>query len=230
MATGGRPATAPARARGRRLHDANGIRTDDGSAKDRAEPPGRTRCLSAKRFGVCCCGPKRRRSRRCVILFAVFSFLSPDLFPTKLTYISVMAVAAELGIVSIGVTLADDWRALRSVGRRGSRACLLCRDRADARRAICPPILAAPAAIAVGARSAQSMVRWSSRFRIHSFVVTLGTMLIWRGVVIALTGGFPITVDDSAAVSRRHVWSAAVRVPDVDAVVFRDRRGSARSC
>ena len=32
------------------------------------------------------------------------------------------------------------------------------------------------------------------RFRIHSFVVTLGTMLIWRGVVIALTGGFPVTV------------------------------------
>jgi simple sugar transport system permease protein len=32
------------------------------------------------------------------------------------------------------------------------------------------------------------------KFRIHSFVVTLGTMLIWRGVVIALTGGFPMTV------------------------------------
>ena len=32
------------------------------------------------------------------------------------------------------------------------------------------------------------------RFRIHSFVVTLGTMLIWRGVLIALTGGFPMTV------------------------------------
>ena len=40
-----------------------------------------------------------------VILFVVFTILSPDLFPTKLTYISIMAVASELGIISIGVTL-----------------------------------------------------------------------------------------------------------------------------
>ena len=40
-----------------------------------------------------------------VVLFVVFTILSPQLFPTKLTYISVMSVAAELGIVSIGVTL-----------------------------------------------------------------------------------------------------------------------------
>ena len=40
-----------------------------------------------------------------VILFVVFTLLSPQLFPTKLTYISLMSVASELGIVSIGVTL-----------------------------------------------------------------------------------------------------------------------------
>ena len=40
-----------------------------------------------------------------VVLFVVFTALSPDLFPAKLTYVSIMAVAAELGIVSIGVTL-----------------------------------------------------------------------------------------------------------------------------
>ena len=40
-----------------------------------------------------------------VVLFIVFTILSPNLFPTKATYISVMSVAAELGIVSIGVTL-----------------------------------------------------------------------------------------------------------------------------
>src|ERR1700683_1483456 len=40
-----------------------------------------------------------------VILFVAFTILSPDLFPNKLTYISFMSVAAELGIVSIGVTL-----------------------------------------------------------------------------------------------------------------------------
>ena len=35
-----------------------------------------------------------------IVLFIVFTILSPELFPTKLTYISVMSVAAELGIVS----------------------------------------------------------------------------------------------------------------------------------
>jgi simple sugar transport system permease protein len=40
-----------------------------------------------------------------VVLFIAFTILSPQLFPTKLTYISIMSVAAELGIVSIGVTL-----------------------------------------------------------------------------------------------------------------------------
>src|SRR5690606_1140285 len=40
-----------------------------------------------------------------IILFIIFTILSPQLFPTKLTYISIMAVASELGILSIGVTL-----------------------------------------------------------------------------------------------------------------------------
>ena len=39
------------------------------------------------------------------VLFCIFTALSPELFPTKLTYISITSFAAELGIVSIGVTL-----------------------------------------------------------------------------------------------------------------------------
>jgi simple sugar transport system permease protein len=56
------------------------------------------------------------------------------------------------------------------------------------------PIVAAPAAVLVGALLGAINGTLVVRFRIHSFVVTLGTMLIWRGVVIALTGGFPIIV------------------------------------
>ena len=57
-----------------------------------------------------------------------------------------------------------------------------------------PPIVAAPAAVLVGAVLGAINGAIVVRFRIHSFVVTLGTMLIWRGVLIALTGGFPMTV------------------------------------
>jgi simple sugar transport system permease protein len=45
--------------------------------------------------------------------------------------------------------------------------------------------------------------------RIHSFVVTLGTMLMYRGILVALTGGFPITV----AVPPEFAAAAAGTIP-----------------
>ena len=129
-----------------------------------------------------------------VILFIVFTILSPELFPDKVTFVSLMSVAAELGIVSIGVTLLMigghfDLSVGAALGLTSYVCVLLMRDYGF------PPILAAPAAVAVGALLGAVNGAIVVRFRIHSFVVTLGTMLIWRGVVIALTGGFPMTVD-----------------------------------
>ena len=129
-----------------------------------------------------------------VILFCIFTALSPDLFPTKLTYISITSFAAELGIVSIGVTLLMigghfDLSVGAVLGLTSYVATELMRE------AGWTPILAAPAAVLIGAALGAVNGVLVVAFRIHSFVVTLGTMLIWRGVVIALTGGFPITVD-----------------------------------
>ena len=129
-----------------------------------------------------------------VILFCIFTALSPELFPTKLTFISITSFAAELGIVSIGVTLLMigghfDLSVGAVLGLTSYVATELMRD------AGWTPILAAPAAVLVGAALGAVNGLLVVAFRIHSFVVTLGTMLIWRGVVIALTGGFPITVD-----------------------------------
>lgn len=129
-----------------------------------------------------------------VILFIIFTALSPDLFPTKLTYISIMAVAAELGIMSIGVTLLMigghfDLSIGAVLGLTSYVAVVLMRDFGLS------PAIAAPAAVLVGAALGFINGTIVVRFRIHSFVVTLGTMLIWRGVLISLTGGFPMTVD-----------------------------------
>jgi simple sugar transport system permease protein len=128
-----------------------------------------------------------------VILFIVFTVLSPQLFPNKLTFISIMAVAAELGIVSIGVTLLMigghfDLSVGAVLGLTSFVCVSLMRDYGLS------PIVAAPAAAAVGAALGWLNGIVVVRFRIHSFVVTLGTMLIWRGILIALTGGFPMTV------------------------------------
>jgi ribose/xylose/arabinose/galactoside ABC-type transport system permease subunit/ABC-type branched-subunit amino acid transport system ATPase component len=128
-----------------------------------------------------------------IVLFIVFSVLSPSLFPTKETYISVMSVAAELGILSIGVTLLMigghfDLSVGAVLGLTSYVVVALMRDYGA------PPMVAGPAALAVGFLLGALNGAIVVRFRIHSFVVTLGTMLIWRGVVIALTGGFPRTV------------------------------------
>ncbi|HET7714275.1 MAG TPA: ABC transporter permease [Bauldia sp.] len=129
-----------------------------------------------------------------VILFIVFTILSPQLFPTTLTYISIMAIAAELGILSIGVTLLMigghfDLSIGAVLGLTSYVAVVLMRDVGVS------PIIAAPAAVLVSAALGFVNGIIVVRFRIHSFVVTLGTMLIWRGVLISLTGGFPMTVE-----------------------------------
>ncbi len=128
-----------------------------------------------------------------VILYIVFTALNPELFPTKLTYVSVMAVASELGIISVGVTLLMigghfDLSVGAVLGLTSYVAVVLMRDHGM------PPVIAAAAAVLVGAALGAVNGALVVRFRIHSFVVTLGTMLIWRGVVIALTGGFPMMV------------------------------------
>lgn len=128
-----------------------------------------------------------------VILFVVFSLRAPDLFPAKLTYISIAAVAAEIGIISIGVTLLMigghfDLSVGAVLGLTSYVCVVLMRDFGF------DPITASVATLVVGALLGAINGILVVRFRIHSFVVTLGTMLVWRGVLIALTGGFPMTV------------------------------------
>src|SRR4029079_2810873 len=83
-------------------------------------------------------------------LFIFFSILAPKLFPETLTYISIMSVAAELGIISIGVTLLMigghfDLSVGAVLGLTSYVAVVLMRDFGM------PPIVAAPAAVAAGA-------------------------------------------------------------------------------
>src|SRR5579871_3852635 len=106
-----------------------------------------------------------------VILFVIFTILSPDLFPARLTYISIMAFAAELGIVSIGVTLLMigghfDLSVGAVLGLTAYVATTLMRDYGV------PPVVAAFAAVAVGAVLGSINGILVGRSRVHSFVVT----------------------------------------------------------
>lgn len=128
-----------------------------------------------------------------IILYIIFTALSPQLFPTKLTYISIMSVASELGIVSVGVTLLMigghfDLSVGAVLGLTSYIVVVLMRDYGV------PSAIATGVAVIAGAALGAANGILVVRFRVHSFVVTLGTMLIWRGVLISLTGGFPMTV------------------------------------
>jgi simple sugar transport system permease protein len=158
----------------------------------RAAQPSRIVILgeAARRFML---RPETTALAAVIVLFIIFSLLSPNLFPTKETYISLMSVAAELGILSVGVTVLMigghfDLSVGAVLGLTSYIGVALMRD------LHIPPIVAAPVAVAAGVVLGALNGAIVVRFRIHSFVVTLGTMLIWRGVLIALTGGFPMTV------------------------------------
>jgi len=122
----------------------------------------------------------------------VFTVLSGR-FLTSENLLTVARQATYLAIVAMGQMLAlltggFDLSVGAVLGLTSYVATVLMRD------AGVSPIFAAPVAVLVGALLGAINGALVVRFRIHSFVVTLGTMLIWRGVVIALTGGFPITV------------------------------------
>jgi len=158
-----------------------------------ASRPGRAVVLgeTVRRFML---RPESTALAAILILFVAFTALAPHLYPTKLTAISVMAISAELGIMSIGVTLLMigghfDLSVGSVLGLTSYVAVVLMRDFGLS------PLAATPAAVGVGALLGLINGIIVVRFRIHSFVVTLGTMLVWRGVLIALTGGFPMTVE-----------------------------------
>jgi simple sugar transport system permease protein len=163
---------------------------------------------AAERFRRLMLRPEPTAGAAAIVMFIIFTALAPDLFPRQETFVSVAAVAAELGIVSIGVTLLMigghfDVSVGAILGLSSYAVVGLINDYGV------PPFLAFIAAllfaIFLGTINGIILVRT----RIHSFVVTLGTMLIYRGILVAWTGGFPISVD----VPKEFAFLAAGTIP-----------------
>ena len=127
-----------------------------------------------------------------ILLTVIFSIGSP-IFLTTETFVSIMSVASELGIVAIGMTLLmigghfdlsvgavlglSSWFTVTLMNQYG---------------------VPAPFAFA-GALVLAGCLGFINGFivvkaRMNAFVVTLGTMLVYRGCLVALTGGFPVSV------------------------------------
>jgi simple sugar transport system permease protein len=129
-------------------------------------------------------------------LFVLFTLLSPYFF-TYSAMIGIAQVTGELGIVSAGVALLMiggefDLSVGAVLGLSAYMYPWLVDRGFDSAVAIPLALLVAAGA---GLLNGLAVVK----LRISSFIVTLAAMLLWRGVILALSGGFPLRVPPSSA-------------------------------
>lgn len=126
-------------------------------------------------------------------MFVGFSLATP-LFLTKESFISITNLVAELGIMAVGVTLLLICGHIDlSVGAvLGVTSFIVVFVSQDLGLPVSVAFVAALAtAMLLGLINGLLVVRTG----IHSFIITLGTMMVYRGLLAAVTGGFPKTTE-----------------------------------
>ncbi|WP_376791638.1 ABC transporter permease [Thermoflexus sp.] len=128
-------------------------------------------------------------------VFLAFAIVAPY-FLTLDSLAGIMTIAAELGLVAIGVTL------LMIAGEFdlsvGSVLGVSAMAFALMAQAGIPHFVAFLAALGLAA-AIGALNGWVvTRGRLPSFIVTLGSMMFWRGVLLAVTGGFPIAYEEKS--------------------------------
>jgi len=128
-----------------------------------------------------------------VVAFAVFSILRPDLFLTKDNGVNVASLAAQYGIVAVGVTVLMiaghfDLSVGTIVGLTGWAMYYFGNVLG------LPPILTILCTLAVGTLLGALNGVIQVRTGLPSFVITLATSLVYRGILTMNTSGFPVVV------------------------------------
>jgi len=125
-----------------------------------------------------------------IIVFIGFSFTATR-FLTADSIASILTVAAELGIVSAGITfLMISGEFDLSVGSVLGVAAMIFAMTAKAGWPHAVGLLLALVASA-GIGLVNGLI--VTKTGIPSFITTLGSMMFWRGILLAVTGGFPIS-------------------------------------
>lgn len=123
-----------------------------------------------------------------VIVFSIFSnkFLTGD------SISGTLAIVAEMGIVTVGISfLMITGHFDLSVGSVFGIASMAFAMMA---KAGWPHVIALVATLAVCALIGFVQGLIVVKTRVSSFIITLGGLMLWRGVLLAITGGFPIIV------------------------------------
>lgn len=128
-----------------------------------------------------------------ILMFAFFSFYA-DNFTTRTSLAGLASITAEIGIVAMGVTLLMiaghfDLSVGSVLGFASVIAPYLILNYDT--NPVIAVFVAVGAAVSIGFLNGLLVVGT----RIPSFIVTLGTLLIWRSVLLRISGGFPVSVD-----------------------------------
>ncbi len=128
-----------------------------------------------------------------VVAFVVFSILRPDLFLTQENGINVASLAAQYGIVAVGVTVLMiaghfDLSVGTIVGLTGWAMYYFGNVLG------LPPIFTIVFTLAFGAFLGSINGIIQVRTGLPSFIITLATSLVYRGILTMQTSGFPVVV------------------------------------
>jgi simple sugar transport system permease protein len=125
-----------------------------------------------------------------IIISAVFALLSKE-FLSLATFAAILTVTAEMGVVAVGTAfLIISGEFDLSVGSIFAVASMTL---AILLNAGLPPLLTVLIAVALSTAMGYMNGFITLRTGIPSFITTLGMMMFWRGVLLAVTGGFTIS-------------------------------------
>lgn len=128
-----------------------------------------------------------------LVIAAVFTVLVPDKFPTLPTLYSVLTLAGELGVTSIGVAF------LMISGEFnlavGSVYALVPMGVAIMSNSGVDMLLASAVMLSLAFLTGVFTGYVTLKAGIPSFITSLGMMMFLRGILLAITGGFPVRLE-----------------------------------
>jgi simple sugar transport system permease protein len=134
-----------------------------------------------------------------VIVYVFFALAAPNFFSDRVTS-NILLSSASLGIIAVGVAalmIAGQFDlSVGSVYGLGAGVVILCVN------AGIPGWLALPIVMIFGLGVGSINGLLVTRLGIHSLIITLGALMFYRGVLLALTEGFPIRLHEPDAFLR----------------------------
>lgn len=124
-----------------------------------------------------------------VSVFLIFSIISKN-FLTASNFVSIFTISAELGIVTIGITFlmisGEFDLSVSSVFAVVPMFVILFTQNGI------PVVIAFLLAMIIAGLIGYANSLVTIKFEIPSFITTLGMQMFWRGILLAITGGFPL--------------------------------------